>query len=198
LIKNGNMWDIKGQMKHTGTKRPGMSGPIKDAFEYPFMIVYGNENDFKMAQAEMDIMRNPIGGPLVVVSDIPFKSVNEITEHDIQNYNLILFGTPESNKIIKELQLKLPIQVKANGVQKGTQLIENTSAVFIFPNPKNPEKYIIIWSGRILSQSKKWLEIPEKIITRMLTLPDYIIFNNEGVIDAGLFNEDWSFPKNEM
>ena len=64
--------------------------------------------------AELDAIRNP-PGPLDIHGDFPLKPAAKVTSGDIESANLILFGTPETNAVLKRIAPGLPSDLLREG-----------------------------------------------------------------------------------
>ena len=106
-------------------------------FNSRFLAVYG-ETDRELAIAELDAIRNP-PGPLDIHGDFPLKPAAKVTSGDIESANLILFGTPETNAVLKRIAPGLP-----------SELLRG-DAIFVYPNPENPARYVVVWTAKLLS-----------------------------------------------
>jgi hypothetical protein len=80
---------------------------------------------------------------------IPIKSDREVTAADIENYHLLLVGTPGSNLLLKQIQDRLPVQFEGDGLVVGDRQFrgEDVGVRLIYPNPLNPRKYVEVLSG---------------------------------------------------
>ena len=120
----------------------------------------------------------------------------EVTAADIAAHNLVLFGDPSSNAIYKRIEARLPIRWSASGVVAGSETYSKDHApVFIFPNPLNPKKYVVINSGFTFhDQSNNDMQSPK--------LPDWAIVDTTKpgnnyrylplyVESQGFFDEAW-------
>jgi Spy/CpxP family protein refolding chaperone len=152
-----------------------VQGPIGDVFNSRFLAVYG-EGDRDLAIAELDAVRNP-PGPLDIQSDFPMKTAGKVTDEDVKSASLILFGTPESNVVLKRLAPSLP----ADLLKKGT--------VFIHPNPENPERYVVVWNAKLLSTPDLFPRAGW--IMPLSLLPDYIQMEDGKIVAGGHFNNEW-------
>ncbi len=114
-----------------------MQGPIGDAFNSRFLAV-DDEGDLPLAGAELDAIRNP-PSRLMIHGEFPLKSAARVTAADITDYNLILFGTPQTNPVLARLASKLPAPVMSAAGEGG--------AVFVCPNLENAGRYIVVWTG---------------------------------------------------
>ena len=66
---------------------------------------------------------------------------------------------------------------------------EGAGAVFIFPNPENPERYVVVWTTRILSLPGNGLSAG--FIFPVNLLPDYALIKEGKIVLAGHFDNDW-------
>ncbi len=162
------------------TKRHGLQGPIDDAFNSKFLAVYG-EGDRDLAIAELDAIRNP-PGPLSVHGDIPMKQAARVTPQDIESSNLILFGTPDSNPVLKRIAGALPAALLRN--ENGAR------SVFIYPNPESPSHYVVVWQAKLLSTEDTTLRWAW--IMPLNLLPDYVWVKDGRITSGGHFDSDWN------
>lgn len=180
LAKQAGNWQ-RVAVPARSAKHHGIQGPIGDAFTGPFLAVYG-EGDLPLATAELDAFRNP-PGRLILQADIPLARADAVTSSDIADRNLILFGTEKTNPIIARLAARLPSQLM--------HAAESDSAVvFIYPNPENPARYVVIWTGRILSAPLD-VKIEAGWMQPINLLPDYVVATHGRIERAGFFDRDW-------
>jgi len=180
LVKTAGAWQLASAPASSG-KRHGITGPIGDAFNGSFLAVYG-DGDLPLARAELDAIRNP-PSQLVIQAEFPLKSAARLTADDVANSNLILFGTPKTNPILARLAPKLPAALLAQAEQ-------GNAVVFVHPNPENPNRYVVVWTGRVLSVpltpklEAGWMQ-PVNL------LPDFLVARDGQVTSAGHFDRDW-------
>lgn len=132
-------------------KRARLEGPIEDAFMSPFLIVYGTasadqtENDV----AEAEARRFVNDWQRVFVKPCRIKSDAQVTEDDVQAYNLILYGGPSCNTITRRVANQLPIQIEQNAVSVGAHRFEgeDVGVKLCYPNPLNRERYVVVFAG---------------------------------------------------
>jgi hypothetical protein len=126
--------------------------------------------------------------------DVRVKSDAEVTAADIANHNLILFGTPASNKLIGQIAGKLPIRWTNDAIVVGDKTFsaaEHTLAL-IYPNPLNPRRYVVLNSGHTFGE-KEFRGTNALLFPR---LGDYAVLRRDGtVVLAGLFNERWELER---
>jgi hypothetical protein len=145
--------------------------------------VYG-ETDRDLAIAELDAIRNP-PGPLTIHGDFPMKEASKLTRADIETSNLILFGTPETNPVLKRLAQSLPSPPAG---ESGGAL-----PVFIYPNPENPSRYVVVWSARLLSAPDHGIRAAW--IMPLNLLPDYVLVKDGKVVRGGHFDNGWELRR---
>jgi hypothetical protein len=160
-------------------KRHGLQGPVDDAFNSRFLAVYG-EGDRELAIAELDALRNP-PGPLTIHGDFPMKAAARVTRQDVENSNLILFGTPESNPVLKRISASLPAALMRSS--------DGARSVFVYPNPENPSRYVVVWQAKVLSSADETLRYGW--IMPLCLLPDYVWVKDGKIVSGGHFDSDW-------
>src|SRR5262249_55539130 len=105
-------------------KRPGVQGPIDDAFTAPFLCVRGTGqpwNPAVEAWAEASLRRFAYEWARYMRGDLPLKNDSEITEGDARAKNLILFGDPGNNVWIRKALPKLPCAWSHDEVRLGRE-----------------------------------------------------------------------------
>jgi hypothetical protein len=173
-------------------KRHGLQGPIDDAFMDTFVMVTPtgkpmNEKVDKWIHAEydhaVDHWRKQFRGELKPIKD------TDVDDAWIAKANLVLWGDPQSNKVLAKIADKLPIKWDASMPHV---------PVLIYPNPLNPKKYVVLNSGftfREYDYLNNARQIPR--------LPDWAILDitqprtsqrPAGIVDAGFFDEKWQLP----
>jgi pimeloyl-ACP methyl ester carboxylesterase len=167
------------------TKKHGLQGPIDDAFNSRFLAVYG-EGDRDLAIAELDAVRNP-SSVLDIHGDFPMKPAAKVTTQDIDSANLILFGTPESNAVLRRIAGSLPPALLQTGD-------DGSRAIFIYPNPENPARYVVVWPTKLLSVASDVLR--SAWIMPICLLPDYLRVKDGTIVSGGHFDSDWRWSGN--
>ena len=187
-------------------KRHDLQGPIDDAFMDSFVMVRPtgkpmNDITGHWVQTEMahaiDHWRRQFRGEARVKDD------TAIDDADIASSNLILWGDPSSNAVLKKIADKLPIRWNENSLEIGSQKFEGPNALplLIYPNPLNPKRYIVLNSGFTFREahylSNAW-QTPK--------LPDWAVVDGSTpatpttpgkILDAGFFDENWAHVPNE-
>ena len=181
-------------------KSNGLQGPIDDAFMNRFIFVRptgkaSSEAIAAWVNAELNRAiqqwRAQFRGEAIVKND------NEITAEDIANSILILWGDVSSNKTLERIADKLPIKWNANNIQVGKQNYSSSQhiPILIYPNPLNPNRYIVLNSGftfreaDILTNAKQTAKLPDWAIIDISTPPT--VYKVGKVVNAGFFGERW-------
>jgi len=148
--KSGDSWQVGPATYEPGqlVKKHNLQGPIDDAFMDSFIFVSpsgtcASPTVDKWVQSELEHAivhwRQQFRGDARVMKDA------EITDKEIASSNLVLWGDPQSNQLIKKIADQLPIQWTADAITVGDKLYpaDHCAPVLIFPNPLNPEKYVV-------------------------------------------------------
>jgi pimeloyl-ACP methyl ester carboxylesterase len=181
LSRREGKWRAGAPADSEKPKRHGVQGPVGDAFLSRFLAVYG-EGDRDLAIAELDAARNP-PGPLILHGEFPMKAAAKVTAEDIRTANLILFGTPKSNPLLARIAGSLPREL----------MREEARGVFVYPNPLNPSRYVVVWSAKVLSSPDHGLRAGWTM--PLALLPDYIEVRDGKIVSGGHFDSDWRLKK---
>ncbi|GDY23255.1 hypothetical protein LBMAG56_46020 [Verrucomicrobiota bacterium] len=200
--KQGAKWGPASATAAPGlAKSHNLQGPIDDAFMDAFVMVRPTRPSFnaaakKWAQTELEEAafhwRRYFRGEARVKDD------TAITDDDIATNNLVLWGDPSSNQLLARIADKLPIQWTAAGIKVGGKTYDATKHApgFIFPNPLNPARYVVINSGftfpqyAAASNSQQTPKLPDwAILDLSVPLADRVL--GKGVVDANFFGEQW-------
>jgi dienelactone hydrolase len=180
-----------------GQKHPGVQGPIDDAFAGPFLCVKGTGKPLSpkvQAWADARLARfadewtRYFRGALLIKNDV------DVTEQDIDENHLILFGDPGSNRLIARVLPSLPLAwTEAEVKLDGSFPSGDHSPVLIQPNPLNRLRYVVINSGHTFGAK-------ELNGTNALLYPhlgDYAVIKigrTDEVKAGGYFDERWKKP----
>jgi hypothetical protein len=183
-------------------KRGEVSGPVYEAYQRPFCMVFGSVGDARAAeQTKADAGRAALEWYDFAAGVPRVKKDTSVTDDDIKQYNLILFGTPKTNRVIQRIADKLPIGIDEGKFTVGAKTYEGEKLglAMIYPNPLNRERTVVIYSGT------RWGEALAKN-HKLDLLPDYIVFddttspvsstNNFKV--AGFFDIGWKLDAKLM
>lgn len=210
-LKDGK-WQYLGDLQAVALagKRPGLQGPIDDAFTSSFLCVRGTGKSLNpaiQAWSDASLKRFAYEWHKYYRGDLPIKDDKDVTEADLRRCNLILFGDPGSNRWIREALPKLPIKWTEREVEMGGVRHDagHHVPVLIQPNPLpgGESRYLVLNSGHTFHE-KEWvinyLLFPRLGDWAVLKVGDKIPEKpsdplDEEVIQAGFCDERWSIPK---
>ncbi len=200
LRKQGNEWLIAESAAEGLRKRHGLQGPIDDAFMDSFLMVRPSGKPQKDAVGEWVV--NEMDHAIThwrqqFRGDARVKDDRDISDEDIANHNLVLWGDPASNSLLAKIVEELPIKWNADSIQVGEQNYSTAdhALAMIFPNPLNPERYVVINSGftyreyDYLNNARQTPKLPDWAIidVRQPATTQY----PGGLPAAGFFDEEW-------
>lgn len=201
LQKSGSVWKLDRSVTQQGLhKTHALQGPIDDAFLDPFLLVRPtgtpwnedvNQQSLRtLARFDRLWAKFFRGHPRV-------KDDKDVTDADLAQYHIVLFGDPGSNRLIAKLVNKLPLKwTKETITMAGKTLpASDNYPALIYPNPLNPAKYVVLNTGLTIDDRgyngdygmPQWGDYAIVKATASSDLPDMQF--------AGLFDENWRLPK---
>jgi len=197
---------LRNEVKLTG-KRPGVQGPIDDAFAAPFLCVRGTGKAWNPeigAWADASLRRFAYEWHRYMRGDLPVKDDTEVTAADVRDKHLILFGDPGSNSWIAKALPKLPVAWTREEVRLSNQVqsAKDHAPVFICASPFASDRYIVINSGHTFHEKEfaafNYLLFPRLGDWTVMKItagaeqwqPSSPAFPEE-VVRAGYFDESW-------
>ena len=204
FIKTNSGWAMAGSPDPAGAlrKKPGLQGPIDDAFTEPFLVVLPTGKcaspdvqkwvDFEVRHFE-DRWRGVFRGDLRVKKD------TEVTADDIARYHLVLWGDAKANALVAKVLAGLPVKWTADTVSAGGKDHPAATHVplVVYPNPLHPKRYVVLNSGPTFREesdktnSLQNPKLPDWAVIDVTTPPDGKLPGK--VADAGFFDEQWRF-----
>ncbi|WP_435009375.1 alpha/beta hydrolase-fold protein [Tundrisphaera lichenicola] len=132
-------------------KHPGLQGPIDDAFAAPFLVVLGTGKPHHpevQAWANARLERFADDWSRFMRGELRIKDDVDVTDLDIEDHHLILFGDPGSNRLIARILPGLPMTWTSAEVGLGGMFpAADHAPVLINANPLNKLRYVVINSG---------------------------------------------------
>jgi len=227
MERSENTWKLhtKSSSKEL-EKRPGLQGPIDDAFMSRLVFIPANDaqsgdipadsatshNSWLRAESQhaLSQWKRHFRGDTPTengqkISDLlrttpPTQLKQKLLDLNL-DCNWILFGSPSTNPVIANLVERLPIKWTAERiiVGKDEYPASNSALVMVYPNPYNPDRYIVLNSGftfREYAYLNNARQIP--------MLPDWAIIDTTSpsnsqmpgkIRAAGFFNEQWQLAE---
>jgi len=201
LTKASGSWTLRGDETRAGiVKRHGLCGPIDDAFmdAFEFVTPTGKPlNDVVGAWVTSELEHAQREWRKQFRGDAPTKKDTEVKDEDFATKNIVLWGDPSSNAVLKSIADKLPVQWTEAGIQVGgkTYTAADHVPVLIFPNPRNPSHYVVLNSGftyreyDYLNNARQVAKLPDWAVLDLSEKPNATAPGK--VVDAGFFDEKW-------
>jgi len=181
-------------------KKHGLQGPIDDALMDSFIFVKPSAACRsaavdKWVQSELDHAiihwRRQMRGDAVVKVD------HEITTDDIASSNLVLWGDSQANSVLAKVADKLPIRWSNREILVRDNSFNGTdhALIAVYPNPLNPEKYVVLNSGftyreyDYLNNARQVPKLPDWAIIDVRVPPNSRYPGR--IADADFFNDAW-------
>lgn len=200
-------WALYRESDDSVRKRPGLQGPIDDAFCERFIIVLPSRparhgRIQRWLDAETDYLkerwRRLMRGDVRVVLD------RELTDDDIATCHLICFGDFSSNRYLASVASSLPFEWTRETIRLGGREYDAAkhAAVFCYPNPLNPRHYLVVNSGLTFrefsnnSNSRQIAMLPDWAVLDV-TGQDKDIFAGD-IVDEGFFDENWKTKPDDL
>jgi hypothetical protein len=202
LSRIAGSWQPSPPRKAGLQKQHGLQGPMDDVLLTPFLVVmpaHPSPNPIVQRWVQFEAARFAKQWRELFRGNLRIKTDSEVTKEDIENFSLICWGDPTSNSVIARTHERLPIRwdPQGNVLFKGkSHPAATTIPALIYPNPANPQRYIVINNGcsfREGHSSTNALQNPK--------LGDYALFDltqppdglSAGkIIDTGFFDEQWN------
>lgn len=190
------------------SKKPGLQGPIDDAFKSKFVLVLpdqpadGSKAD-EWARAEAAHFRQRWRS--LMRGDLKALPADKLTDREAEDAHLIVWGTPKTNSFLQKLMTTMAIKKVLTWddqlVKIGTHEAPAATSVpvFIQPNPMNPAKYVVINSGLTFREahdrtnSLQNPKLPDWAILDIIVPPNAEASGK--VVAADFFGEFWEVTK---
>jgi dienelactone hydrolase len=200
LHREGDAWVLGALEDGDLRKRHDLQGPIDDAFMDSFVFVRptGKGTNPKLdAWVEKESARAVEHWRRQFRGEARVKDDTAVSDQDIASSNLVLWGDPSSNAVLKRLADRLPISWDGARIKAGdrTFAAADHALVLIYPNPLNPKRYVVLNSGftyrdyDYLNNARQVPKLPDWAVIDLNTPPDS---QRPGrVAAADFFGENW-------
>ncbi|MDP8248293.1 MAG: hypothetical protein P9M00_09165 [Candidatus Tritonobacter lacicola] len=196
-------WSTNDTLPSVLHKTASTEGPFAHAFESSFIVVYGDTQDQQEANNFCADWNSWMKASITSIPD------SSVTQDDIDNSNLILFGTENSNSIIASIAANLPFSVTQSTIAiNGESYDSTTHGIFvIYPNPANQSRYIAICHGEISGDTAKKMEAlpwywPDFVVFDSVNSPPMSVqapylYLAGSFVDSGFFDQYWKTPNDD-
>lgn len=181
-------------------KQARLAGPLRDVHHEPTVIVYGT-SDPRLTRANEEVARWWGGIRSGFEIDYPVVADTDFEPSMAEGKALVLVGGPQSNTITRRLDDRLPIHVTSQPaeVRVGEQKYKGPElgAAFIYPNPEQPARYVVVIAGADVPGTLRAMSMPDM-------LPDYLVYDRRmapargqlvlgraELVAGGQFDERW-------
>jgi sugar phosphate isomerase/epimerase/poly(3-hydroxybutyrate) depolymerase len=181
-------------------KRPGLQGPIDDAFTAPFLCVRGTGEPWNPAvqrAAEARLQQFAYEWNRYWVGDLPVKDDVSVTAEDLRTKHLILFGDPGSNRLLAQALPGLPVAwdrdtLTADGIRYPAA---SHLPMLVYPNSLSggEGRYVVVNSGHTFGEDA----LASVAYLQFARLGDWAVsaVDARTPAAAGNFNEEWAFER---
>ncbi|MDQ3330350.1 MAG: prolyl oligopeptidase family serine peptidase [Planctomycetota bacterium] len=200
LHRDGEAWQVGPLESASLRKRHDLQGPIDDAFMDSFIFVrptgespHATFDEWCHAELDRAIehWRRHFRG------DARVKDDTAITDDDVANANLVLWGDPTSNAVLKRIADKLPIAWTNDSITVGEKAFpsDQHALILIQPNPLNPNRYVVLNSSftfreyAYLNNARQVPMLPDWAVIDLQTKPNSRTPGK--VVAADFFDENW-------
>ena len=172
-----------------------MQGPIDDAFLDSFVFVTPSGETSAWVKSEQD--RAIREWKRMWRGDAQVRRDTEVTDADIADSNLVLWGDAASNRLLARIMDRLPVRWAGGELVLGSRKWPAASHVpiLIYPNPLNPNRYVVLNSGPTqreadyLTNARQVPRLPDYAVVDTTTPADE---RQPGkIVAAGFFDEQW-------
>jgi dienelactone hydrolase len=193
--RSGDRW-IAGGPPEGLRKRPGLQGPIDDAFTDRFILVTPSGKPMhaetgawvdRESRRAAEAWRSFFRGNVRTCRD------QDLTAKDVQESNLVLWGDPSSNTQLARVLPGLPIRWTSTELSVGAATADPARHVpaLIHPNPLNPKRYVVLNSGFTFIDQRA-----QSNSRHVAVLPDWALIDAgakgfANPVQAGFFDEEW-------
>jgi hypothetical protein len=178
-----------------GAKHAGLEGPIGEAVAARHIYVYGTadapgEEEIR-TRREIAQLASRWPSPRARM-DVSFavKPDRAVSEKDLAEDNLILFGNKETNTLVARFAKQLPLELNASAADYGLVFVAPIGRRYVVVNSGRP------WwtgAGQIKRAGTRTSPAPWRVLD---SFGDYILFKGtlERVVAEGRFDRNWKLP----
>lgn len=200
-MKEGAQWRTGPATEPPGLrKRPGLLGPVDDAFTSPFLYVLPDKPCASPAVdrwVQWECAHQRDRWCWLMRGNLRQKKAGELTADDVKNFNLILWGDTAANSVIAKVIPSIPLQWTAGSVSAGPKIFTGDTMVpvCIYANPPNTARYVVLNSGLTFREahsktnSQQNPKLPDWAVLDVSTPTDGTFPGK--VVAAGFFGERW-------
>lgn len=189
MVRGASGWQLKRNWQAPATTiRPYRSGGAENMYSgEPLMIVYPTQGVVvemgRLKEAAERLSCSGGGGPMPTAR-FPMKAGKDITQADMEHYNLVLLGKIEDNKVTQRIWPQLPFSLEGEKTLKAGERTLDVQDCFVslhLYNPLAPRRlvYIVAPMGKA-GQNRMWTRALPFFLVRagragMGAVPDLVV-----------------------
>lgn len=192
----GERWTIGKYQPGPGSKRAGLEGPIGEAIAARHLYVYGtaapaspeeieSRRQIAARAADWSSPRGRLQVSFRVLAD------KEVSESDLRQSNLVLFGTRQTNLLIARFAEQFPLELNPGAADYGLVFVAPIGERYAVVNSGLP-----FWTGAEKTKRGGFGFMPPGF--RVLqSFGDFVLFKGslENVVAEGRFDRNWKTPR---
>lgn len=195
FVRRDGRWQAGGADAGGLRKRHNLQGPVNDAFFDAFLCVTPTGQAFNAVAADRARQEHDRFAKMFArefCGEARTKDDAAITDADIASNNLVLFGDPGSNRVLARIADRLPIRWTRDAIRVGNKTYSASEhvPVLIYPNPLNPERYVVINAGLVVGRGAAG--VGDYAVLKLARQPDGQLATE--TVDEGVFDESWQLP----
>ncbi len=122
---------------------------------------------------------------------------SELTDQQVADSHLVLFGDAKSNQVINRIVADLPLKWSDDSIAVGQAKVQRKGHVplLIYPNPLNTNRYVVLNSGftfreyDYLNNARQTPKLPD---WALVDVREGATYQAPGIVKAaGFFDESW-------
>ena len=179
-----------------------LCGPIREAYDGPFIIVYPSAENDLTASDRANAARLAREWEAYAQAAPRLRADSDVTEADIRDHHLILCGSPATNSVLAGIAERLPLRIEPAAYVVGSHVFPTAGngLQMIYPNPQNPSRYVLVvhgaqWGAELQPNHRLDL-LPDFIIYSCQTERDDTMFPTNRFLCAGYFDGNWRLSEN--
>jgi hypothetical protein len=203
LAKGKSQWQLSSSEATSRLTRPGLQGPIDDAFRSKFLVVLpsGKSKNARFQEwVDFEIAHFIGRWRALMRAELPTVKDTDAADYLNEAGNVILFGDPDSNSAMDKLIEKTPLTFSQGKWTVGQAAYDGNQFVPALVYPKAAGRgYVVMNSGLTFREahdktnSQQNPKLPDWAIVDLAQPPDS--FAPGKIHDAGFFDEAWQFTR---
>ena len=131
--------------------------------------------------------------------DVQIRKDTEVTAEEMQQHHVILWGCPQSNRLLNQMVSQLPLKWTKDTLSAAGESydVAGNAPILIYPNPLQPSRYVVLNSGLTyreadyLNNARQTPKIPDWAIVDLSEKPSE--YAPGKIVAADFFDEHWQF-----